>query len=169
MHGVCVRISLITHTQTRLWLRQACTPHPPHTHHTRTYACGCVRLAPPPLPSPPHPPTLTDTCLLPASGLHEVLIDCSGGEEVSLETGTLRKLEALDKALLQHAASRVLVFCNKIETCREVENHLKRVDRMAKKCAGCTRGGACLPASHPPPSPSITSSTQPRHHTLHPA
>ncbi len=32
-----------------------------------------------------------------ASGLLEELIDCSGGEEISLESGTRRKLEALDK------------------------------------------------------------------------
>jgi hypothetical protein len=29
--------------------------------------------------------------------LTEELVDCSGGEEVSLETGTKRKLEALEK------------------------------------------------------------------------
>eukprot|EP00879_Flechtneria_rotunda_P033385 GHRR01036971.1.p1 GENE.GHRR01036971.1~~GHRR01036971.1.p1 ORF type:complete len:103 (+),score=31.83 GHRR01036971.1:296-604(+) len=34
-----------------------------------------------------------------ATGLVEELIDCSGGEDVSLESGTQRKLEALAKAL----------------------------------------------------------------------
>jgi hypothetical protein len=32
-----------------------------------------------------------------SAGLLEELVDCSGGEEVSLESGTRRKLEALDK------------------------------------------------------------------------
>jgi hypothetical protein len=31
--------------------------------------------------------------------LIEELVDCSGGEEVSLESGTQRKLEALQEAL----------------------------------------------------------------------
>lgn len=38
---------------------------------------------------------------LPA-GLTEELVDCSGGEEVSLETGTRRKLEALEKVRAAH-------------------------------------------------------------------
>jgi hypothetical protein len=32
-----------------------------------------------------------------STGLTEELVDCSGGEEVSLEAGTKRKLEALGK------------------------------------------------------------------------
>ena len=58
----------------------------------------------------------------------EELIDCSGGEEVSLESGNARKLQALDGSLRQHGAARALVFCNKIENCRTVENHLRRAD-----------------------------------------
>lgn len=37
-------------------------------------------------------------CVCPA-GVVEELIDCSGGDEISLETGTARKLEALMAAL----------------------------------------------------------------------
>jgi ATP-dependent RNA helicase DDX18/HAS1 len=32
----------------------------------------------------------------------EELIDCSGGDDISLETGTARKLEALAKAIDRH-------------------------------------------------------------------
>ncbi|MEW5304328.1 MAG: hypothetical protein WDW36_006945 [Sanguina aurantia] len=63
-----------------------------------------------------------------ANGLTEELLDCSGGEEVSLESGTNRKLEALGAAMVRHQSRRILVFCNKIDSCREVENFLKRQD-----------------------------------------
>ncbi len=53
-------------------------------------------------------------------------MDCSGGEEVSLESGVRRKLDALDKVLARQKAPRTLVFCNKIESCRAVENALRR-------------------------------------------
>ncbi len=33
------------------------------------------------------------------------------------------------QVLSRRGAARVLVFCNKIETCRSVENHLRRADR----------------------------------------
>lgn len=36
---------------------------------------------------------------LPPAGVVEELIDCSGGDDISLETGTARKLEALMTAL----------------------------------------------------------------------
>jgi len=68
-----------------------------------------------------------------ASGLEEELIDCSGGEEISLEAGTQRKLNTLGTVLSRKNADRVLIFCNKIETCRSVENHLMRTDRQGKK------------------------------------
>lgn len=58
----------------------------------------------------------------------EEIVDCSGGEEITLESGIQRKLEAIDRLLARHRAKRVMVFCNKIESCREVENHLKRQD-----------------------------------------
>lgn len=37
------------------------------------------------------------------TGLTEELVDCSGGEDVSLESGTLRKLDALGRCLRKHA------------------------------------------------------------------
>lgn len=36
---------------------------------------------------------------VPCAGVVEELIDCSGGDEISLETGTARKLEALMASL----------------------------------------------------------------------
>lgn len=41
-------------------------------------------------------------CVVSAAGVVEELIDCSGGDEISLETGTARKLEALMTALDRH-------------------------------------------------------------------
>lgn len=41
-----------------------------------------------------------------AAGLVEELVDCSGGEEVSLESGAARKMEALGKSLGAHTADR---------------------------------------------------------------
>ena len=67
-----------------------------------------------------------------AVGLEEELIDCSGGDEISLEAGTARKLEAMTQALDRRGSARTLIFCNKIETCRSVENHLKRMDKQGK-------------------------------------
>jgi hypothetical protein len=37
------------------------------------------------------------------------------------------------QVLSRRGAARVLVFCNKIETCRVVENHLLRSDRQGSK------------------------------------
>jgi hypothetical protein len=42
-------------------------------------------------------------------GLQEILVDCSGGDEVSLESGTTRKLEALDKELAMRGSDRAIV------------------------------------------------------------
>lgn len=73
------------------------------------------------------PAPLTQTRSLPYhTGLVEELVDCSGGEEVSLESGTARKLDALHAVLGRTKAPRSLVFCNKIEACRDVENSLRR-------------------------------------------
>ena len=38
-------------------------------------------------------------------------------------------MRACVQVLSRRGAARVLVFCNKIETCRSVENHLRRADR----------------------------------------
>ena len=47
--------------------------------------CSHLPSCPPAYPPPPP------------SGLEEELVDCSGGDEISLEAGTQRKLEALMK------------------------------------------------------------------------
>ncbi len=60
------------------------------------------------------------------TGLVEELVDCSGGDDISLDSGTQRKIEGLMRVLGKHKASRTLVFCNKIEACRSVENALRR-------------------------------------------
>ena len=40
---------------------------------------------------------------------------------------------SLMQVLSRRGAARVLIFCNKIETCRVVENHLARSDRLGSK------------------------------------
>ncbi|EFN54452.1 hypothetical protein CHLNCDRAFT_135879 [Chlorella variabilis] len=61
-----------------------------------------------------------------APGITEQLVDCSGGDEVSAESGFQRKAAALFAVLQEQRASRSIVFCNKIESCRKVENFLNR-------------------------------------------
>jgi superfamily II DNA/RNA helicase len=61
-----------------------------------------------------------------ATGVTEQLVDCSGGEEITLAAGQQRKLTALGELLNRHAVPRTIVFCNKIEACRMVENFLNR-------------------------------------------
>lgn len=61
-----------------------------------------------------------------APGVTEQLVDCSGGGEVSEESGFRRKAAALLAVLQERRAARAIVFCNKIETCRKVENFLNR-------------------------------------------
>ena len=58
--------------------------------------------------------------------MEEQLIDCSGGDEVTEESGFQRKGAALFACLQEAAAPRAVVFCNKIEGCRRVENLLNR-------------------------------------------
>ncbi|KAI8469617.1 MAG: P-loop containing nucleoside triphosphate hydrolase protein [Monoraphidium minutum] len=81
-----------------------------------------------------------------SAGVVEELVDCSGGDEVSLESGVARKLKALSACLERHGAQRAVVFCNKIEACRAVENHLRRHHRPAAAPAqpwgGSGEGGA---------------------------
>lgn len=64
-------------------------------------------------------------------GLEEILVDCSGddGSERSPETAFLNKKNALLKLVEESPVTKMIVFCNKIETCRKVENALKRFDR----------------------------------------
>ncbi|KAJ3687412.1 hypothetical protein LUZ61_016576 [Rhynchospora tenuis] len=66
-----------------------------------------------------------------SSGLEEVLVDCSGNanEERNPETAFANKKNALLKLIQDSPVRKTIVFCNKIETCRKVENVLKRVDR----------------------------------------
>ncbi|CAI0374242.1 unnamed protein product [Linum tenue] len=64
-------------------------------------------------------------------GLEEVLVDCSGdvAAEKTPETAFENKKSALLQLAEQSPVSKTIVFCNKIETCRKVENVLKRFDR----------------------------------------
>jgi ATP-dependent RNA helicase DDX18/HAS1 len=64
-------------------------------------------------------------------GLEEVLVDCSGneGSEKTPETAFLNKKSALLRLAEESPVHKTIVFCNKIETCRKVENALKRFDR----------------------------------------
>ncbi|CAA7405747.1 unnamed protein product [Spirodela intermedia] len=64
-------------------------------------------------------------------GLEEVLVDCSGkdGEEKTPETAFSNKRTALLQLVEQSPIRKTVIFCNKIETCRKVENLLKRFDR----------------------------------------
>ena len=50
-------------------------------------------------------------------GITEQLVDCSGGNEVSEESGFQRKAAALFAVLQEQRAPRAIVFCNKIESC----------------------------------------------------
>ncbi|XP_031485802.1 DEAD-box ATP-dependent RNA helicase 50 [Nymphaea colorata] len=69
------------------------------------------------------------------SGLEEVLVDCSGDdrEEKNPETAFLNKRAALLRLIEDSPASRTIIFCNKIESCRKVENMLHRYDRKGSK------------------------------------
>ncbi|CAN1336843.1 DEAD-box ATP-dependent RNA helicase 50 [Linum perenne] len=64
-------------------------------------------------------------------GLEEVLVDCSGdiGAEKTPETAFENKKSALLQLVEQNPVSKTIIFCNKIETCRKVENVLTRFDR----------------------------------------
>ncbi|PON52794.1 hypothetical protein PanWU01x14_206360 [Parasponia andersonii] len=66
-----------------------------------------------------------------SAGLEEVLVDCSGGDETEKtpETAFLNKKSALLQLVEGSPVPKTIVFCNKIETCRKVENALKRFDR----------------------------------------
>ncbi|KAK3017214.1 hypothetical protein RJ639_007132 [Escallonia herrerae] len=66
-------------------------------------------------------------------GLEEILVDCSGdgGAEKTPDTAFSNKKSALLQLVERSPVTKTIVFCNKasIETCRKVENALKRVDR----------------------------------------
>lgn len=61
-----------------------------------------------------------------APGVIEQIIDCSGGDEITEESGIQRKCTALLASIQEQRAARTIVFCNKISTCRTVENFLNR-------------------------------------------
>ena len=63
----------------------------------------------------------------------ERLIDCSGGDTFDEQSGFYRKFKALMDLLEVDKADRALLFCNKIETCRKIENMLTRADRDGQK------------------------------------
>ncbi|XP_070052383.1 DEAD-box ATP-dependent RNA helicase 50 [Nicotiana tomentosiformis] len=64
-------------------------------------------------------------------GLEEFLVDCSGDEtaEKSPDTAFLNKKNALLHLVEDSPVPKTIVFCNKIDSCRKVENALKRFDR----------------------------------------
>ncbi|CAI9787598.1 unnamed protein product [Fraxinus pennsylvanica] len=72
-----------------------------------------------------------------STGLEEILIDCSGDDnsEKTPDTAFLNKKNALLRLVEESPVTKTIVFCNKIETCRKVENALKRFDRKGI----CTR------------------------------
>ncbi|KZV19936.1 DEAD-box ATP-dependent RNA helicase 50 [Dorcoceras hygrometricum] len=64
-------------------------------------------------------------------GLEEILMDCSGVDnmERTPDTAFQNKKNALLQVVEQSPVTKTIIFCNKIETCRKVENALKRFDR----------------------------------------
>ncbi|KAK4786852.1 hypothetical protein SAY86_010685 [Trapa natans] len=68
-------------------------------------------------------------------GLEEVLVDCSGedGAEKTPDSAFENKKSALLQIVEESRVPKTIVFCNKIETCRKVENSLKRVDRKGTR------------------------------------
>ncbi|KAL8237325.1 hypothetical protein R6Q59_018406 [Mikania micrantha] len=66
-----------------------------------------------------------------SSGLEEILVDCSGeeGMEKTPDTAFLNKKSALLKLAEEGPVTKTIIFCNKIETCRKVENALSRSNR----------------------------------------
>ncbi|KAI5402251.1 DEAD-box ATP-dependent RNA helicase 50 [Lathyrus oleraceus] len=70
-----------------------------------------------------------------SSRLEEIIVDCSGEgvQEKTLDTAFLNKKAALLKLAEGNRVPRTIVFCNKIETCRKVENALNRFDRKGTR------------------------------------
>ncbi|KAL6649042.1 hypothetical protein ACP70R_013271 [Stipagrostis hirtigluma subsp. patula] len=70
-----------------------------------------------------------------SSRLEEILVDCSGddNEEKNPETAFSNKKSALVKIIEESPVRKTIIFCNKIETCRKVENVLRRLGRKASK------------------------------------
>ncbi|OWM63227.1 hypothetical protein CDL15_Pgr010627 [Punica granatum] len=68
-------------------------------------------------------------------GLEEVLVDCSGedGAEKTSESAFENKKSALIQIVEETTVPKTIIFCNRIETCRKVENALKRLDRKGAR------------------------------------
>ncbi|XP_052183296.1 DEAD-box ATP-dependent RNA helicase 50 [Diospyros lotus] len=66
-----------------------------------------------------------------STNLEEIILDCSGDEETEKtpDTAFQNKRSALLQLVEQSLVSKTIIFCNKIETCRKVENSLNRLDR----------------------------------------
>ena len=103
---------------------------PEHTAaHLRARLLGGARAA----------PVLGAGLHRPAAGIEEHLVDCSGVERdgagegataaVTWRQGFRRKAEALSRVLAAAPRAPTLVFCNTLDSCRAVENFLKRRDR----------------------------------------
>ncbi|ESQ49336.1 hypothetical protein EUTSA_v10020145mg [Eutrema salsugineum] len=70
-----------------------------------------------------------------SNALEEVLVDCSGDDnaEKTPETAFLNKKAALLQIVEENPVPKTIIFCNKIETCRKVENIFKRFDRNERQ------------------------------------
>ncbi|CAH8259654.1 unnamed protein product [Arabidopsis lyrata] len=70
-----------------------------------------------------------------SNALEEFLVDCSGDDnaEKTPETAFQNKKTALLQIIEENPVSKTIIFCNKIETCRKVENIFKRVDRKERQ------------------------------------
>jgi len=70
-----------------------------------------------------------------SNALEEFLVDCSGDDnaEKTPETAFQNKKTALLQIMEENPVSKTIIFCNKIETCRKVENIFKRVDRKERQ------------------------------------
>ncbi|PSS19309.1 DEAD-box ATP-dependent RNA helicase [Actinidia chinensis var. chinensis] len=63
--------------------------------------------------------------------LEEILVDCSGdgASEKTPDTAFSNKKSALLQLIEETSVTKTIIFCNKIETCRKIENVLIRLDR----------------------------------------
>ncbi|XP_010446688.1 PREDICTED: DEAD-box ATP-dependent RNA helicase 50 [Camelina sativa] len=70
-----------------------------------------------------------------SNALEEILVDCSGDDnaEKTPETAFQNKKTALLQIVEESPVPKTIIFCNKIETCRKVENIFKRVDRKERQ------------------------------------
>ncbi|KAF8077451.1 hypothetical protein N665_1035s0013 [Sinapis alba] len=70
-----------------------------------------------------------------SNSLEEVLVDCSGDDnaEKTPETAFQNKKAALLQIIEENPVAKTIIFCNKIETCRKVENIFKRLDRNERQ------------------------------------